>query len=1116
MDWLIAGGKMGDKIRAMDWSRSPLGPIEHWPNSLRTTVNLCLASNFPINIVWGPKNIQIYNDGYQVVVGDPPLGTDYSECWASAWPAIGGPFDRAWAGETSFLENQRMFLERNGYLEETFFTFSLSPIRDETGRIAGLFHPVTETTNRMLSERRTRSIRDLTAKTAESRSIQEALELASKTLSAYDLDLPFVIFYDFDLATQEAQVQGSCGLQDVKPEFSRDILTSEDFARISRTVATVEFDGVDSKFGKARCGPYEECPSKALARVVSTSTSTQTAKIVIAGVSARLPLNEDYRGFFEQLTVALSAAVANAGAREQERQRREMLEQLDHAKTQFFANVSHEFRTPLTLMLGTLEDLISKKNSGLQETHLVQIEVARRNSLRLLKLVNSLLDFSRIEAGRAKAVFEPTDLSTYTADLASTFRSAIESAGLRLVVDCAPLPSPVYVDREMWEKIVFNLLSNAFKFTFDGEITVRLRTTNENVEFSVCDTGIGISGQELPHVFERFHRVDAAQGRTHEGTGIGLALVEEFAKLHDGTVTVESLPQHGSTFTVSFPLKNDHASRRSDGAVRKRISAAARAEAFTEEMLRWLPEDASGIAARNTSALSTQDPDKPVPPRAGRILLAEDNADMRDYLRRILADDYHVHAVVRGEQALLAAETMVPDLVLTDVMMPGMDGFTLLRKLRSNSATSAVPVIMLSARAGEESRIEGIESGADDYLTKPFSARELRARVKTQIELVHLRQELAAQQAALRTADELRDSRERLHFLMESMPQKIFTAKANGEVDYFNQQWMDYTGLSFEHIRDWGWTQFIHPDDLDENVRRWQASVEAGDTFQFEHRFRHRDGSYRWHLSRALLFRDNTGKVSMWIGSNTDIHEHRQAQAALLNAEKLAVAGRLAATIAHEINNPLETVVNLIYLLQRDASVPDHVKNYLGIADEELRRVSDVASQTLGFYRGGGSRQRFSLGPLVEGVLSILAPRLVNKKVSLHKTINSDFEISASNGEIRQVLANLLMNSIHAVPVGGNIWIRIGQRKRNGTQGAMITIADDGKGIPESQRSKIFEPFFSTKPDVGTGLGLWVTEEIVKSHGGSIRLRSSTKAERSGTVFCIFLPSSALAASPSE
>jgi signal transduction histidine kinase len=352
--------------------------------------------------------------------------------------------------------------------------------------------------------------------------------------------------------------------------------------------------------------------------------------------------------------------------------------------------------------------------------------------------VNTLLDFSRLEAGRIEAVYEPVDLAALTKELASVFRSTFEKAGLNLLVDCPPLKSSVYVDRGMWEKIVFNLLSNAFKFTFAGEIKVSLRAAGDNVELEVGDTGTGIPVDELPHLFERFHRVKGAQGRSYEGSGIGLALVQELVKLHGGDVRVASELGRGSTFTISIPTGKAHLPPDRIGAVRPLESKDLDNEAYVEEVLQWVP--GSEIRLEDLGTVPSPSPNETGVPRA-RILLADDNADMREYLRRLLAPRYDVEAVADGEMALGLARYRDFDLVLSDVMMPKLDGFGLLKALRGDERTQTIPIILLSARAGEESRVEGMDAGADDYLVKPFSARELLARVEAHLKLQRVRRE---------------------------------------------------------------------------------------------------------------------------------------------------------------------------------------------------------------------------------------------------------------------------------------------------------------------------------------------------------------------------------------
>ncbi|WP_243147371.1 GAF domain-containing sensor histidine kinase [Scytonema sp. UIC 10036] len=607
-DWLKSGGEMGKVIRSMDWSKTPLGSIESWPQSLRTTVSLCLASNFPINIVWGPGRVQIYNDGYWPICGDKhphSMGQDYKECWLSAWDAVGEPCERATAGETAFLENQRMFLDRNGYLEETFFTFSLSPIRDETGGVGGLFHPVTEMTQQTLAERRLKVLRDLAERTADAKTIEEACRLSAEALAAHELDLPFTLFYRLAPDGKQADLVGTTGLKPgsaacptvVDLEASPELWALAEVAQWSGVVRgasgqTRQIDDLEQRFGPFECSPYPETPKSAIAFAIALPGLTHPWGVFVAGVSPRRALDEFYQTFYTLLGKSVTTAISNAHAYEEKRKRAEALAELDRAKTTFFSNVSHEFRTPLTLMLGPVEDALTDRDNPLSPPQRQRIEVMQRNGLRLLKLVNTLLDFSRIDSDRFQCVYDPTDLATFTAELASVFRSAIEKANLRLVVDCPPLAEPIYVEREMWEKIVLNLLSNAFKFTFTGEITVRLHQVGHQVELAVKDTGIGIPSKEIPRLFERFHRVKGVQGRTFEGSGIGLALVQELVKLHGGTVRVSSVEGEGSCFRVSIPTGCAHLPPERIGATRTMTSTAIGASPYVEEALQWLTKEA--------------------------------------------------------------------------------------------------------------------------------------------------------------------------------------------------------------------------------------------------------------------------------------------------------------------------------------------------------------------------------------------------------------------------------------------------------------------------------------------------------------------------------------------
>jgi PAS domain S-box-containing protein len=511
-------------------------------------------------------------------------------------------------------------------------------------------------------------------------------------------------------------------------------------------------------------GPWPEPSSRAIVLPIFAAQHESLSGLAILGEGPRRVLDDAYRAFFDLIASQIGTAISDAKAYEAEQRRAEALAELDRAKTAFFSNISHEFRTPLALMLGPLEEMLVRANGSFTVSR-EELDLVHRNTLRLLKLVNTLLDFSRIEAGRIESVYEPTDLAAYTAELASVFRSAIERAGLTLSVDCPALPEPVYADREMWEKIVLNLLSNAFKFTFEGEVKVGLLWCGKRAELTVADTGVGIPEAELPHIFERFHRVRDACSRTHEGTGIGLALVEELVKLHGGEVAVESAVGRGTTFFVSIPTGTEHLPQERVGAERTMTSTAMGATPFVEEALRWLPD--AEVSSQSAVA-------PPAPPTTGdeqrtagkaRILVADINADMRQYVQRLLPDRYTVTAVANGIAALDATQGEPPDLILADVMMPHLDGFGLLRAVRNDARLAGVPVVLLSARAGEESRVEGIEAGADDYLIKPFSARELLARMSARLEIARTNREAIERERELRKSAEEAEGMTELHEL---------------------------------------------------------------------------------------------------------------------------------------------------------------------------------------------------------------------------------------------------------------------------------------------------------------------------------------------------------------
>ncbi|MBV8437611.1 MAG: response regulator [Silvibacterium sp.] len=1103
-EFFAGGGEMGALMRAFDWSSTPLGHPFDWPPTLQTMTKLLLANSFPILLWWGPDFIQLYNDAYIPVLGNKhphaALGKPFRECWSEVYRVLGplaeSPFE---GGPATWIEDIPVEVNRYGYQEEAHFTISYSPVPDATAPrgIGGVIAIVHEISEKIVGDRRTLVLRDLGSRSAETGTAEEACANAVTTLASYSKDAPFAMVYLLDGKGEFAHLAGKAGTEGCDalcPELIslRDESAIWPFELCRRREDIVVVDDLAHRFDRLPPGPWRDPPDSAAVVPLKSNLPHQLAGFLVAGISSRLKFDDDYRGFLELASTQIATAIASAQAYENERRKNEALAELDRAKTAFFSNVSHEFRTPLTLMMGPLEDMLAEEEE-LSASSRQRLEFAHRNSLRLLKLVNTLLDFSRIEAGRIQASFEPADLSLLTAELASLFRSIIERAGLKLTVDCPPLGEMVYVDREMWEKIVFNLLSNAFKFTFEGEIGISMQLRNSAVEVTVSDTGTGIPPEEVPELFKRFHRIRGARGRSYEGSGIGLALVQELVRLHGGSVRIESELGRGSKFILSLPLGISHLPADRIGGARPPGSTALTAEAYVHEAERWLanapPSATDDGTFEETTLLTEPTADKEV------LVIADDNADMRDYLSRLLDKHYRVYTASDGLGAIQAVKQLRPSLVIADVMMAGLDGFAVLRAIRGNTDVSGTPVILLSARAGEESRVEGLQAGADDYMVKPFSARELLVRVESHLALSRLRR---------KTENQVRESEMRFRAL----------AAASSDVHYrMSPDWSEMRQLrgrdfmADEGEPDCGWLQkYIHPDDRPRVMAAIGESIRTKSVFELEHRVLRVDGSQGWSYSRAVPLLDGSGELVEWFGAATDITARKQAQEALIRSEKLASLGRMAATIAHEINNPLEALTNLVFIALNMSDLPESARQNLEMAEAELKRVAHITRQSLGFYRESNAPALTSINALLESAIDLLKGKISSKRAIIQNEWRADVNTVAVAGELRQVFSNLLTNSLDALDEQGRIRIRVSARSGEGTQRVRITISDNGRGIGRMSREHLFEPFFTTKGTVGTGLGLWAAKQIIEKHHGTIQMKSQDYGERRGTVFSIVLP----------
>jgi signal transduction histidine kinase len=690
---------MADMVRDFDWSATPLGPLEAWSPVLRTSLAMCLHSRFPMVVYWGRELIFLYNDANRDAIGQlhpRALGRAREilpESWHVLEPRLLAVLER---GEASWAVDEKLVFSFRERPEAGYFTYSFSPIHEVDGRVGGVLLVTQDTTERVIAERRIALLRKLAA-VGDLDTVDAACGALVAALEDSP-DLPLACIHLLEGSTLRC-VAASPGVAPLlAPPALGEVVPASQLMRgeaLPERAAAVPFDG----------------------------------GILVAALSDERIFDGEYHKLLEQVAAQIAQNVAAARLHEGIRRHAQEVEDLDAAKSTFFSNASHELRAPLTLVLGGLEQALQKSGSE-------WLYVARRNAMRMLRIVNSLLDYSKLEARVHTGVFQPTEVGDLTGRLVAMFESAATLAGLELVNDCRALDEPVYVDREAWEKVIGNLLSNALKFTQEGRIVVTTKLDAEHAILTVADTGVGIAPENIEHVFSRFFRLSDPRARSHEGTGIGLALVRELVHLHGGTIEARSQPGEGTQVLVRIPRGRAHLppDELGDEGPADRIGSAA--NLFVEDAAGWFAD--TSPAPREDRWLSAVTAGE----APARVLMVDDNADMRAYLAQLLAPYFEVVTAQDGDSALAAAIAEPPDVIVSDVMMPGLDGLELVRALRANARTQDVPIVLLSAR-GDADRLDALRLGADDYLLKPIGARELVARVRATVQLFRLRREAA-------------------------------------------------------------------------------------------------------------------------------------------------------------------------------------------------------------------------------------------------------------------------------------------------------------------------------------------------------------------------------------
>jgi PAS domain S-box-containing protein len=1101
--FLDGGGRSGARMRAADWAATPLGPPERWSRSLKTVVRIALDSRYAMWFAWGTELTFFCNDAYAPTLGlkaDWAIGAPASRVWAEIWPDIGPRIDQVLTeGRATWDERLLLFLQRSGVPEETYHTFSYSPLPDDRGRVRGMLCVVTEDTERVIGERRTALLGALAKALAPARTEPEVFEAFARCVDAVPHDLPFTFSYlcDAQGVPQEAGRSGGSGNAPAQAVGPQDW----PLAAVLETGTPAVLDDAALIAGLPR-GHWSRPADRAVLLPIASQGEALPAGALVAGVNPFRPLDDGYLRFLDLVVGQLSAALASARAWETGRRRTEELAELDRAKTTFFSNVSHELRTPLTLMMGPTQAALAAPGGALGGEELALVH---RNQQRLLRLVNSLLDFARIEAGRMRPALEPVDLALETAQVASVFRSAFERAGMRFEVACAPLGAPVWVDRDMWEKIVLNLLSNAFKYTLEGGVRVRLDEEGGRAVLRVQDTGIGIPARELPRLFDRFHRVEGAVGRTMEGTGIGLALVRELAGLHRGEVAVESAPGTGTTFLVAVPT----APPREVAAAPRPPEALGgpRGAGLLDEALRWLPDADEAEDAPRPAPVAGDGTGAPGPqawaaaphaaaasaaagPRA-RLLVVDDNADMRAYLRRLLQARWDVATAADGVEALAIAQRATPDLVLTDVMMPRLDGVGLLAALRADPRTATVPVVMLSARAGEEARLDGLRAGADDYLAKPFGARELIARIGALLTLAQARRE------ALRREDELKAE---TRSVLEAIQEGYVALDEAGRIEQVNAAATAMAGLPRERLlgADFrGAFPALRGLALETALQHARAS---GQPVHVEHRAEEED---RWY---EISVYPTSGGLVLYV---RDISDRQRALVALRQADRRK--DEFLATLAHELRNPLAPIRSAAEVLGAARVGDEEIARTRDVLRRQTQHMSRLLDDLLDVSRITRGRLELKREPTtvgavvetaVEAARALMRERLDGLLVDM---ADRSRRIDADPVRVAQILTNLLTNAAKYSEPGGEIVLAARAQEAH----LEISVRDAGVGMTPEQIEHAFDLFaqftdVAHRTEGGLGIGLALVRGIVALHGGTVQARSDGPGH--GAEFIVRLP----------
>ncbi|PVF95897.1 hypothetical protein CPB86DRAFT_737923 [Serendipita vermifera] len=953
----LEGHSMFEMIEAFPWETTSLGPKASWDPCLRQASQLILTYPYPAALWWGDELVTFYNDPYSVMLTTKHpriFGQAGMEAWGEIWDTLGPALTVCMKGIPVFKQDDLLFMDRleseTQRLEETYHTWSWVPILGQDGKFAGIFNTTVETSSKVIAERRMSTLQTLGNRASTAPNRESFCQATLSSLEENDKDIPFALLYlmDSESHTGEAsqrigevgygvtqiclRLRGVIGVPDKNPYAPETF--SFTFSPLGTTSSTSSLERFCWPFEQATHErtfvPFPVLPevaksferrswgdptTHAVIMPLSSDLDSKPLGFLIMGLNTRRNFDADYRSWISLLKSALDSYLTGSIAREEEVKRANYLAELDAAKTALFSNASHELRTPLTLIAGPVNDIINITTDPLIRS---KLSTASRNIDRLTRLVDSLMDFSRLEAGKVEGRYIPVQFGSFVAERARVFQPIIEKGSLKFnIIYDEEETRQLFIDVDYMEKIIFNVIGNAFKYTMEGGIEVEVVYTDKDASLIVRDTGVGIPETDLPRIWERFHRVEATS-RSHEGTGIGLSLTKQFVELHGGRISVKSVvptlhsTDHGSEFKATFPLGKDHlpAARCFEDICFPQKKNYARG--IVAEAARWaLPghptpstdseEFSSGSDPQRMADLALESSDL--------ILLADDNQDMLEYIRDIFSKYCRVKTASNGRIALELARKHSPHLIISDVMMPALDGFGLVNSIKEDPMLESTPIILLSARAADANRAEGMLSGADDYVSKPFSSRELLARASFHIQLGKRRREMEAK---------FKERTKEMQILSDLSPSGLFRLDIKGQMAQCNNRFRELAGM--REGEENNWLEFVHVDYRSRVQSTLREALEKESLTQVDFVFSNGNwvkGHVRWwplglvgtvtDMSLTRLYEDSLKKRA------------KEAEERRIEAEERRKGQELLVDVtSHELRQPVSAVINCANLVYKN------------------------------------------------------------------------------------------------------------------------------------------------------------------------------------------------------